>query len=158
MHTAQHQYHGMNKRAMLLLGLTAAAGVVGTYLYKKPRLRTRMWHARSVTKAARLLGTEIQHDSKEVADNMMSTMSQGVADGLRKTQRALGLRFHRKAAPVRAARVAAREARKEVRHLKDTAKADAKHVAETAKNDLEDLGEEMHQAGHRVTDSATSAA
>lgn len=158
MYTSEHQNRHISGRAMALLGLGAAAGAIGTYLYKKPRLRTRIWHAGSVGKAAKLLTTEIQHDSKEMADTMMSNVSQGVADSLRKTQRALGLRFHRRNTPARAAKTVARQARTEVRHLKETAKTDAKHTAETAKNDLRHAADKAHEAGHRVLDRAATAA
>lgn len=85
--------HVPSARTTMLLGtgLAAVAGL-GAYLYKKPRLRRQMRKADTVKDAAMLLGSEIRHDSADMAHDVVSSVTGSAADGLKTVQSKLGLR------------------------------------------------------------------
>lgn len=138
------------KGTIALLGAGAAAAGLGAYLYRKPKLRKKMWKAGSVTQAATVMGQEIRQDSAEMADTVVSTMSENVADGLKKVRKGLGSRF------LRGRRVAKNEARHLKSEMKDSkaaiqaAKDEAKDVA---RSEAQHLKNETREAAENVKDA-----
>lgn len=69
----------MNKATRMAgLATIAAAGAVGTYLYKKPKLRKDLKKAKSANEAMNLVGHELEHDALMVAGKAMDLGSDGL--------------------------------------------------------------------------------
>lgn len=147
----EERHSSIGGRSIALLGLgTAAAGAMGLYLYRKPRLRSRMRNADSIGEAATLLGKQVREDSANAAGAMMHTMSGGVTRRLRGARRFIGTRFVRGKQSARrktaAAKTAARHAKNETKHLARSAKADARNATEHARLEAEHLKDELNEA------------
>jgi hypothetical protein len=151
MHNATHSSLMPRFRTLGLLGAGVAAAGLGTYIYKKPRLRRKMWRAGSVAGAAMELGQEIRHDSAEVADTVVSTMSQNAADSLRTVRSTLGSRFGR---GKRALKHEARRLKREAKRTGTIAKAEGKLVAATAKHEAKHMRNEVAQSAQRFAEKS----
>lgn len=137
-------------RSLPLLGIgTLAAGAMGLYMYRSPRLRKKIRNADTVREAATLITKQVRDDSADMADTMKHTMKGGVSKRLRRTRNFLGSRFlrlKRSAERKTPAKVAARHAKHEAKHMARTAKADARHASEHANIEAQHMMNEMKEA------------
>lgn len=125
-----------------LLGI-GTAGALGTYLYKKPKLRKKLWKSHSAAEAAAMIGTEMQKDASILAEDVKERASHNrMTNFLSRSKRTLGKRF---GSMKREARHEARTAKTAAKHAKNVAEVEAEHMKDMAKDEAEHLLTEQEQ-------------
>lgn len=129
----------LSRNSLYLLGI-GAGSALGTYLYRNPKVRKDMRKAESVGEAANTLASHMKEDAMET----MHTVSEGVADNMKKTRKTLGQRFfgRRKSN----ARIGLKHIKNEAAHLTNVAKNEARHAGGALKNEMARLKNEASEA------------